>query len=83
MDLRINDQASVGLGGGLVRALRRQDRAGAKGTGDKAASSRHGSILPQIATTAFIQRRRLANRLCDLPTPGHNSIKREDGVEMT
>jgi hypothetical protein len=30
---------------------------------------------------AFIQRRRLVSRLCDFPTPGHNSIKRQDGLE--
>jgi len=48
MDLCIDDQASVGLAGRVVRALRRQDRAGAEGTGDKAAPSRHGSILPQV-----------------------------------
>jgi hypothetical protein len=45
MDLRVDDHASVGLGGRVARALRRQDGAGAEATGDEAASRRHGSIL--------------------------------------
>jgi hypothetical protein len=61
MHLRIDDLSSVGLGGGLVRALRRQQRAGAgrKRTGDKVASSRHGSSSLKLTATAFIHRRRL------------------------
>jgi hypothetical protein len=46
MNLRIDDHASIGLGGRLV-VLRRQHRAGAKSSGDKDASTQHGSILPK------------------------------------
>jgi hypothetical protein len=81
VDLRIDDLASVGLGGGLVRA-RRQQCAGAngtKGTGDKSAgdeiaSGRHGSLSLKLPVTAFIRRRRLATRLCDCPAAGHNGF---------
>jgi hypothetical protein len=76
MDLRINDQAPVGLGGRLARALRRQDRDGAKGTRDKAASRLHGSILSQVRCDG-VRRRHYAIRLCDFPTPGHNSMPQQ------
>ena len=35
----------------------------------------------KLTATAFIQRRRLAIRLCDFPTPGHNGLECADSLE--
>ncbi len=48
-----------------------------------ATSHAAGENIIRIMPGAFIQRRHLANRLCDFSTAGHNSIKWQNGLEMT
>jgi len=73
MDLRIDDHAPVDLGGRLG-ALHRQHRAGAKGTGDKAASTQHGSVLPEIPCGGVLFWAPPDDRLCAFPASRRNRV---------